>query len=194
MIINEEFYYHPPQMPTANQEHPSSFIIYRTTRSPHLSQPLPAESPLAWRLQATILSHIWFPPHSPPPTPSNRMCNSGSTLEVHCLPEFFSLCIVALSQKHALVSKPLKHPPDSLPVSISPGCQCWFPSKVHFYNSKPNIFPRFCANIILNTVLYLSLCQLLIPQWYGIILCILWIYFITLVNKKALAYGRAEYT
>lgn len=134
------------------------------------------------------------------PTPHHPYLQTRCPMEVPLLryiafPHFFSLCIVAFFQKHALASKPQKHHPDSLPVLISPGCQCWFLSKVHFYSSMSNIIPRLCVNMFLNTGLSLRLSQLLIPQWCAIPLCILWTYFITLVNKKAsLVYGMAEYT
>lgn len=128
MIINEEFYYHPLQMPTANQKHPTSSIIYKHTHCPLLPHPLTAELPLVWLLQANTRSHIRFLP-TPPSISCNQLSISGSTREVQCFPVFFSQYVAASSQKHVFFSKPLKHPPDSIPISISSWCQWCFSRK-----------------------------------------------------------------
>lgn len=115
MIINEEFYYHPPQMPPANQKHPSAFIIHRPTSCRHLSCPLPAESPLAWLLQAITLSHSWFSSPISYSQLSNSRFRSWSALPL----DLFSPYIVVLFHKHASFSKPLKH-------FLSLRCYCYF--------------------------------------------------------------------
>lgn len=122
MIINEEFYYHPPQMPPANQKHPSAFIIHRPTSCRHLSCPLPAESPLAWLLQAITLSHSWFSSPISYSQLSNSRFRSWSALPL----DLFSPYIVVLFHKHASFSKPLKHSLDSSPIFLSLRCYCYF--------------------------------------------------------------------